>query len=61
MPPSFRVIKSDFRGLNNLVKAFGDGSKVRIGIMGDKAGTHYAKLEGKNASWVAGTAKRVLG
>ncbi len=37
MSGSARVIRSDFRGLHQLVKAVGDGSVVRVGILAGKA------------------------
>ncbi len=35
--PSTKIIKSDFGGLNVLVKALGDGRVVRVGMLGRKA------------------------
>lgn len=35
---SSRIIKSDFSGLNELVKNFSDGSIVKVGVLGKKAG-----------------------
>ena len=36
------IIRSDFRGLNDLVKTLGDGDVVRVGILAKKAGRYEA-------------------
>jgi phage gpG-like protein len=51
-----RIIKSDFRGLDQLVKTLGDGQVVRVGILANKANRNEA---GKLRSLKAGGGHRI--
>lgn len=41
---SSKIIKDDFNGLNQIVKALSDGSVVRVGIMGRKTSRNEATV-----------------